>query len=179
MYQEFIKLKKEIECLNILKIPDYEKEFILRTDASNIGLGAVLMQKDIDGKLKPIEWASKKLTETERRYGISEKKMLAVFCGIKKFEYELRGRKFVLETDHKALERIKEKIYFDNNRINRWVEKIMEFDFEIRYIKGVNMGKADELSRCMMDKKEIESFKKRKKIKECRWKKRVVEIGNQ
>lgn len=158
-----------------LKIPDYNKEFILRTDASNIGLGAVLMQANKDDILKPIEWASKKLTDTEKRYGISEKEMYAVFWGIKRFEYELRGRKFILETDHKALEKLKEKPYFENNRINRWSEKIMEFDFEIRYVKGDEMGKADELNR-NFDNKQVKSILKGKKIKESKWNKHVIEM---
>lgn len=147
MNKEFEDLKNEIKQCKDLKIPNYNKEFVLRTDASNFGLGAVLMQRNNNNELKPIEWASKKLTDTEKRYGISEKEMYAAFWGIKKFEYELKGRKFVLETDHKALERLRDKPYFDNNRINRWSEKIMEFDFEVRYVKGESMGKADELSR--------------------------------
>ena len=63
--------------------------------------------------------ASKKLTRTEERYGITEKEMLAVFWGIKKFEYELRGRKFILETDHKALEKFRKKPYFVNNHVDK------------------------------------------------------------
>ncbi|KAI5173419.1 hypothetical protein PAEPH01_1962 [Pancytospora epiphaga] len=62
--------------------------------------------------------------------------MLAVFWGIKKFEYELRGRRFTLVTDHKAFEKIRKKPYFENNQINRWIEKIQEFDFEVIYQKG-------------------------------------------
>lgn len=61
--------------------------------------------------------------------------MYAVFWAVKKFEYELRGRKFKIETDHKALEEIRNKPDFNNARVNRWVEKIQEFDFEIRYRK--------------------------------------------
>lgn len=58
----------------------------------------------------------KKLTPTEIRYEISKKEMLTVYCGIKKFEYELRGRKFLNPTDHKALVKIRNKLYFKNNR---------------------------------------------------------------
>ena len=102
-----------------LILPNYEKMFLLKTDASNSELGAALLQQDAEGRWVPIQWASKKLTRTEERYGITEKKMLAVFWKIKKFEYELRGRKIILETDHKALEKIREKPYFENNRVNR------------------------------------------------------------
>lgn len=80
-------------------------------------------------------------------YGITEKEMLAVFWGMNKFAYELRGRKFHLMTDHKALEEIRSKPYFENNRINRWIEKIQEFDFTVEYVKGAQMVDADALSR--------------------------------
>lgn len=56
--------------------------------------------------------------------------MLAKNWEIKNFEYELHGRKFLLETDHKALTQIRDKPQFSNNRINRWIEGIQQFDFE-------------------------------------------------
>ncbi|KRH93739.1 krab-a domain-containing protein, partial [Pseudoloma neurophilia] len=119
----------------------------LRTDASNTGLGFVLYQIGEDGEHQPIEWTSKKLTPTETRYGISEKKMLDIYFGLKRFEYELRGRKFKLETDHKALLEIRKKPQFNNNRINRWIKLIQEFDFSVVYVEGEKMGQADQLSR--------------------------------
>ena len=133
MEDEFIKIKETLREMKSLILPDYNRPFLLRTDACNEQLGAVLLQQTKEGKWAPVQWASKKLTPTERRYGISEKEMLAVYWGIKKFEYELRGRSFTLETDHKALEEIRTKPYFNNNRINRWIEQIQEFDFNVRY----------------------------------------------
>ncbi|EQB62284.1 krab-a domain-containing protein [Vairimorpha apis BRL 01] len=73
--------------------------------------------------------------------------MYAVFWGVKKFEYELRGRKFKIETDHKALGEIRNKPDFKNARITRWAEKIKEFDFEINYRAPEEMIVADSLSR--------------------------------
>lgn len=69
----------------------------------------MLLQEDSRRRWVPVQWASKKLTPTERRNGVTEKEMYAVFWGIKKFEYELRGRKFHLMTDHKAQEEIRRK----------------------------------------------------------------------
>lgn len=113
------------------------------------------------GKLVPIQWASKKLTQTETRYTISEKETLAILFGVEKFSYELRGRKFHLITDHKALERIRSKPEFNNNRINRWIEKIQDFDFTIEYQKGNQLIGADALSRIY----EVEASKKNLKKK--------------
>ena len=84
---------------------------------------------------------------TEVNYGISEKEMYAVFWGVKKFEYELKGRKFRIETDHKALREIRNKLDFKNARINILVEKIQEFGFEIEYRAPEDMMVADSLSR--------------------------------
>lgn len=67
------------------------------------------MQEDEGGNRRLIEWASKKLTDTETRYTINEKEMLAIVWESTKFEYELKGRKVKIETDHKALLEIKKK----------------------------------------------------------------------
>lgn len=146
LQNEFDILKSELSKMQGLVLPNYKEEFVLKTDASNVGLGAVLMQKN-NGNLVPIQWASKKLTPTESRYGISEKEMLAVYWGIKKFEYELRGRKFHLITDHKVLENIRDNQNFKNNRINRWIDAIQEFDFTIEYQKPESLVGPDALSR--------------------------------
>ncbi|KAF9752783.1 Transposon Tf2-6 polyprotein, partial [Nosema granulosis] len=157
MESEFTLVKEELRNIRSLKIPDYNKSFRLRTDACDTGLGAVLLQTNSEGKWVPIQWASKKLTPTERRYTITEKEMLAVVWGIEKFEYELRGRRFELMTDHKALEEIRNKPYFNNNRVNRWIERIQEYDFSVQYVKGELMGDADALSRQFQEEKQKEN----------------------
>lgn len=146
MQKEFEELKRHLGKMKAIILPNYNKTFILKTDASNVGLGAVLLQ-ELDGEMLPVQWASKKLTPTEMRYGISEKEMLAVFWGIKKFDYDLRGRRFRLITDNNALENIRIKPDFANNRINRWIEKIQEYDFSIEYQKPENLVGPDALSR--------------------------------
>ncbi len=157
---------------------NYEKEFLLRTDASNVGMGAVLMQKNERDQWVPVQWASKKFTETEKRYGISEKEMYAVFWGIKKFEYELRGRKFKVETDHKALSEIRNKPSFNNNRINRWVEKIQEFDFSIEYRDPSMMVVADALSRVHEDEKAVMNKERCVKQNKGKWDKHVKKVDD-
>jgi RNase H-like domain found in reverse transcriptase/Reverse transcriptase (RNA-dependent DNA polymerase)/Integrase core domain/Integrase zinc binding domain len=131
MEQGFINVKEKLKQIKGLLLPNYKKEFLLRTDASNSGMGAVLLQQNEEEKWCPVQWASKKFTPAEVRYSISEKEMYAITWGIEKFSYELRGRRFHLETDH-----IRRKPFFKNNRINRWMEKIQEYDFTIKYQKG-------------------------------------------
>lgn len=102
LHKEFNDLKKAINNMKSVAIPDYKKDFIRKTDTSNEGLGAALMQER-NGKRFLIQWASKKPTATKSRYLTSGKEMLAVFWIIKKFDYELTRRKFRLITNHKAL----------------------------------------------------------------------------
>ena len=77
-------LKAEIASSPILRLPDNTKPFTLRTDASDKGLGAVLLQEH-DGKLLPVSYASKKLTEREKKYSTIERECLAVVWAVRKF----------------------------------------------------------------------------------------------
>lgn len=112
-----------------------------------MGLVVVLLQENKEGRLFPIQWASKNLTPMEERYGITGKEMLAVMWGAYKFKYELSGRKFYLITDHKALENLRSKAEFGNNRVNRRICMIQEYDLTIKYRKGRELFVPDALSR--------------------------------
>ena len=102
----------------ILRLPDPKRTFILRTDASNDGVGAVLMQVH-DGKPYPVSYSSKKLTAAERNYSTIEKECLAIVWGVKKFELYLQGVPFVLQTDHQPLNYLN-FAKFINSRVMRW-----------------------------------------------------------
>lgn len=181
----FYNLKNTLMNAGKLKLPEYNKKFVLKTDASNSGLGAVLLQEDGKGELIPVQWASKKLTDTQTRYSISEKEMLAVKWGIEKFSYELKGRRFHIITDHKALEHIRNKPEFSNNRINRMVEAIQDYDFSIEYKKGPELVTADALSRIYEEETKKANMKKKehtekgKKIVEGRLNKHVIEMDGE
>ena len=79
----FVTLRESLVRRPILRLPDH-KTFILRTDASNCGLGAALMQEH-EGRFFPIAYGSKKLTSAERKYSIIEKECLAIAWGVSKF----------------------------------------------------------------------------------------------
>lgn len=138
------------------------------------------MQKDgIKNEWWPIQWASKKLTPVEKRYRISERRMLAIFRRIKRFKYELRGRKFKLITDYKALEEIRRKPNYNNNRINRCIKKIQEFDFTVEYNPGDTMMVPDALSGQFENEQgmaaDVKKYKRGLEIKEGTWKRRAIE----
>ncbi|KAK7094801.1 hypothetical protein V1264_006302 [Littorina saxatilis] len=129
----------------VLRLPDTAKEFILRTDASDEGIGAMLMQEH-GGKPFPVSYASKKLSGAEKNYSTMEKECLAIVWGIKKFELYLQGVKFVLQTDHKPLTYLNSAKCV-NNRIMRWVMYLQNFDMRVESIKGSDNVGADFLSR--------------------------------
>ena len=101
-----------------LAIADNTKPFTLRTDASDKGLGAVLLQEH-DGKLSSVSYASKKLTEREKKYNTIERECLAVVWAVRKFLIYLYGVEFTLQTDHQTLVYLK-TAKFLNNRVMRW-----------------------------------------------------------
>ncbi|XP_071105112.1 uncharacterized protein [Haliotis cracherodii] len=98
----FTTLKTHMSSFPILKLPDLEKTFLVRSDASDVGIGAVLLQEQ-EGERFPIMYVSRKLAERERAYSTIEKECLAIVWAIQKLERYLYGREFILETDHQPL----------------------------------------------------------------------------
>ena len=129
----------------ILCLPDFEKQFIVRTDASDIGIGAVLLQ-EYQGCKFPICYASKKLLDREKAYSVIEKECLAVVWAVKKFQSYLYGTHFVLETDHEPLVYLN-KAKCANARLMRWALSLQPFKISIIGIKGKDNAGADFLSR--------------------------------
>jgi hypothetical protein len=129
----------------ILQYPDFSKEFILSTDASNEGIGAVLAQGQL-GRELPLAYASRSLNMMERNYSTSEKELLAIVWSIKHFRPYLYGRKFKITTDHQPLTWIM-NVKDPSSRLLRWRIKLEEYDYEILYRKGALNANADALSR--------------------------------
>lgn len=85
-----------------LRLADLSKDFVIQTDSSDLGLGAVLLQQH-EGGLRPVAFASRSLTPAEKNYSVTEKECLAIIFALKKFDYYIDGVQFVIETDHMAL----------------------------------------------------------------------------
>ncbi|KAG0435658.1 Retrovirus-related Pol polyprotein from transposon 17.6 [Dictyocoela muelleri] len=149
---EFSKLFDNIKnkwCESLtLYIPDPNKRYCLETDASEIGLGGVLKQEG-----RPIAYVSRLLKGSEKNYSITEKEFLAILWAMEKFQYLLLGKEFDLITDHKAIEKVKKNREFGTPRIQRWLERIQNFQFAIRYSPGKEMIRADTLSRYIDSKR--------------------------
>ena len=118
------------------------KETSLQVVASNKGLGAVLLQEE-----KPIAFASKALTETEQRYAIIERELLAVVFGCERFRTYLYECKFQVENDHKPLEMISLKnLIAAPPRLQRMLQRLQEYDLSIIYRPGKEITLADGFS---------------------------------
>ena len=87
----------------MLAFPNFDSPFLMETDASGIGLGAVLAQKQEDGSVRPLAYASRSLQKHERNYGVTELEALAVVWVVKHFRPYLYGHRCDVYTDHEAL----------------------------------------------------------------------------
>lgn len=139
----------------ILQYPDFTKEFLLTTDASNVAIGAVLSQGPI-GSDKPIAYASRTLNSSELNYSTIEKELLAIVWACKYFRPYLFGRKFKIITDHKPLQWVM-NLKEPNSRLKRWRLKLSEYDFSVIYKQGKFNTNADALSRIEIHNEEISS----------------------
>ena len=146
----FQEMKKKLIEYPILVQPDFTKEFVLITDASIEGLGAILTQKNEEGKEVVIAYASKTLNQAEKNYCITEQEMLAIVWGIEHFRRYLYGRKFIVMTDHLGC-KILRKANDAKGKRARWEAKLMQYDFEIIYRPGEKNKNADALSRLVQN----------------------------
>ena len=145
--ESFKTLKAHLASSPILQLPNCDKPFCLRTDASNAGIGAVLLQdKDETGDKFPVSYASRKLLPREKSYATVEKEALAIVWGIQKYEPYLYGREFVLQTDHQALTYL-HRAKQTNARIMRWALTLQPYRFRVESIKSSQNVGADFLSR--------------------------------
>ncbi|GBM90048.1 Transposon Ty3-I Gag-Pol polyprotein, partial [Araneus ventricosus] len=143
--KSFNSLKQALTSSPILTYPRTDKDFILDTDASNEGIGAVLSQ-NTGNEERVIAYFSKSLGKPERNYCVTRKELLAIVKSIEHFHHYLYGRKFLLRTDHASLRwllNFKEP----EGQIARWIQRLQEYDFEIQHRKGTSHGNADALSR--------------------------------
>ena len=139
----FVQIKKALITSPTLAFFSNEKATTLQCDASQYGLGAVVLQ---DGK--PVAYASRALTSTEQNYAQIEKELLAVLFGFEKFDVYTFGRLVNVESDHKPLQAIvKKPMALAPKRLQRMLLKLQRYNFELVYKKGTEMYIADTLSR--------------------------------
>ena len=134
--------------------PRADDEFILHTDASVLGIGAVLSVKRV-GEEQPVAYFSKRTTSDERNYTISELECLAVVKAVDHFAIHLIGCKFTVPTDHRALLDLQDSTRL-TGRLMWWALALQVFQFELKDRPGILHQKADGLSRqCWPEDEEL------------------------
>ena len=142
----FVRLKQLLCSSPILQSPDFTRPFILQTDASDRGVGAVLSQVGSDGEEHPVGYFSRKLLPWEERYSTVEKECLAIKLAVSAFRVYLLGRKFVIQTDHRSLQWL-DRLKENNSRLCRWSLALQPYQFSVEHRAGLKNKNADSLSR--------------------------------
>ena len=143
----FNKLRSILSSVPILTSPDFHKDFKLMTDASDLGVGAVLMQ-ETEGIEKPIAYFSKKLTGGQLKYSTIEKELLSLILALKHFETYVNAGPSPLKvfSDHNPLKYIN-KFKNKNKRLMNWSLLLQDFNITIEHVKGKDNVIAAYLSR--------------------------------
>jgi hypothetical protein len=142
----FDQLKRSLTSAPILKRPEWNKRFILNTDASSHGLGAVLAQLDDEKRERVICYASRTTNKAESNYGATKLECLAVVWAVDHFKHYLTGRQFDVITDHSALT----YLFRQPNPTGlyaRWIMRLQEYQMTIKHRPGRVNQNADALSR--------------------------------
>ena len=158
--EAFWKIKRHLSNAPILAFPQLDVPFILDTDASDCGLGAVLSQVQ-DGQERVIAYAARALSKAERNYSTTRKERLALVWGSEHFETYLYGRRFLARTDHNALCWLR-NFKSPRGQVARWLERLSDFDFDVQHRSGRLHNNADGLSHFPWDEqgamlREVES----------------------
>ena len=142
----FEELRRRLTSAPVLAYPNSVDPFILDTDASDTGIGAILSQSQPDGTERVIAYASRALTRQERRYCVTRRELLAAVEFTHHFRCYLIGRKFTLRTDHASLTWL-QNFREPEGQLARWLERLQEYDFELVHRPGRQHSNADAMSR--------------------------------
>lgn len=143
--EAFNQLKIRLTTSPVLRCPNFDLPFVVETDASNVGLGAVLRQKENDENYV-VAYASRTLNRAERNLATTHKELLGVLFGIEKFRPYIEGSHFKLVTDHTALQWL-QTTKNPTGKFARWILRISQYDFEVIHRPGSLMPVSDCLSR--------------------------------
>ncbi|MDW0172016.1 MAG: reverse transcriptase family protein, partial [Nitrososphaeraceae archaeon] len=146
--RSFLKLKSLLTETPVLVCPDYTKPFIIHTDASDEGVGAVLQQQDEQGNLQPIAYSSKKFDSCQKKWSTIDKEAFSLIYSLENFEHIIFGCRVIVYTDHNPLQYLSD-IVPKSPKLSRWALAIQKFNIKIHHIQGKQNLVADSLSRLL------------------------------
>jgi hypothetical protein len=143
--RSFNLLKRKITEQPVLVLPDFQKTFQVKCDASGYAIGRVLSQDD-----RPVAYFSEKLDDAKMKYSTYDKEFYAIIRALKKWRHYLIPKEFVLYSDNHALQFVSQQEKL-NQKHAKWVEYMQNFTFVIKHILGTANKVADALSRkCLL-----------------------------
>ena len=137
----FETLKHQLSTTPVLSLPDFAQTFVVETDAVDEGIGAVLLQNG-----RPICYFSRRLGPRMRVATTYQKKLIAIVEAVFKWRHYLLGRRFFIRTDHRSIKELMQQVMLTPIQ-QKYVRKLLGFDFSIEYKPGVQNQVADALSR--------------------------------
>ena len=142
------KIKEMLLSPPVLAHPNFEKSFIVETDASQHGMGAVLIQVGEDGLEHPVMYYSKKFNKAEKNYIVSGQEALGVVYALRKWRgFVCNGKKIIVRTDHAPLKVFNRDKGELSQRLSRWLDFFGEYTLEFVHKPGCKNNFADGLSR--------------------------------
>ena len=149
-HQAFNRLKLALTTAPVLKLPDFDRQFVVTTDASDAAVGAILEQ-DFGNGLQPVAFASRKLNDVEMRYSAYERELLGIVWALAQWKHYCRGpHTVIIQTDYAPLRHLPNQASV-NSRVWKWISILQGYNLEIRHIPG-KRNPANTLSR--QDKKD-------------------------
>lgn len=139
--QAFFALKAAMTTTPTLALPDFTQSFVIQTDASGEGIGAILSQND-----QPIAFMSRSLGVAKKSWSTYAREMLAIIVAIRTWRPYILGRKFIIQTDQRSFRYLLEQRILTLEQ-QKWMGKLVGYDYEIVYKPGKANAAADALSR--------------------------------
>ena len=145
--ESFRSLQRVLCSSPVLTSPNFERGFKLACDASNVAVGAVLLQENDSGIDHPVAYFSKKLSPAQKNYATVEKELLSIILALQHFNfYLLPSEPVTVFTDHRPLSYLS-SFRLKNQRLTRWSLYLQNFNLKVVHVKGVDNVIADALSR--------------------------------
>ncbi|KAA0042009.1 Transposon Ty3-I Gag-Pol polyprotein [Cucumis melo var. makuwa] len=139
--EAFEKLKRTMSSLPVLALPNFDQPFEIETDASGVGVGAVLTQLN-----RPIAFYSRTLSMRDKAKLVYERELIVVVLAVQHWRPYLLGTRFIVKTDQKSLKFLLEQRAIQP-QYQKWVAKLLEYSFKVVYKPGLENRAADALSR--------------------------------